>query len=353
MKISGLLFFILLFMYSIIPVYSTDITEGKIKLSIDEKQGTYTPYYLDDINTGKYIPLLFEKDPETTILSIIVDNKIYKMGNTSIFSNEFFTTPTGGKIVWTSTVLKVTERFSFLKSKGSSLSDGYKITVTMENSSDNTSYIGIAYLFDTFLGEDQNSHFFLDTGAKITSEDSYSRNFPAYWVSPSKDSTVPGLQGMVRGPGITVPSKIIFANWKRLKDNLWNYTVKKSRNFNLIPYSINDSAVAFIYDPIRIESKSERTIVLAMGGFSNSSFSASESIRDSGIDTLFDKTLNTEQDPQDTETSVRSDLIAITDLIKKIDNFLDYPDNVTQGEIDLMQQILETLKQRKSLYENR
>ena len=90
-----------------------------------------------------------------------------------------------------------------------------------------------------------------------------------------------------------------------------------------------------------------------MGGFSNSSFSASESIEDSGIGTLFDKTLSTEQDPQNTETSVRTDLIAITDLIKKIDNFLEDPENVTEGEINLIKQILETLKQRKTLYENR
>ena len=352
MKIARLLTYILLFTY-ILPVYSADITEGRIKLSINENKGTYTPYYLDDVNTGKYIPLLFAKDPETTILSIMVDNKIYKMGNTSIFSNEYFTTPRGGQIVWTSTVLKVTEDFSFLKSKASSLSDGFKITLTVENISENNNYIGIAYLFDTYLGEDQDSHFFLDTGEKITSEDSYSRNFPAYWVSPSKNSTVSGLQGMLRGPGITVPSKIIFANWKRLKDNLWNFTVKKSRNFNLIPYSINDSAVAFIYDPIRIESKSKRTVVIALGGFSNSTFGASESIESSGINALFDKTLNTDKDPQTTETSVKTDLIAITDLIKKINNFLEYPDTASKGEIDLINQILETLKQRKTLYENR
>jgi len=353
MKFSGLLTFILLFFGIINFVFSTDITEGKIKLSIDENQGSFIPYYLANINTGEYIPLLFDKDPETTFLSIMVDNKIYRMGNTSIFSNEFSLTSSGAEIVWTSTVLKITENFSFLKSKKSSLSDGFKITITVENISDNTNYIGISYLFDTYLGEEQNSHFFTDTGTQITSENSYSRNFPAYWVSPSKNSNLSGLQGMVRGSGITVPSKIIFANWKRLKDNLWNFTIKKSRNFNLIPYSINDSAVAFIYDPTRIESHHARTVVLAMGGYTNSSFNASESIKDSGIDSLFDKTLTTEQDPQNTETSVKTDLISITDLLKKIDNYLEYPDNISQGEIDLIKQILETLKQRKTLYENR
>jgi len=353
MKFSGLLAVLLLFFTIINCVYSTDITEGKIKLCIDEKQGSFIPYYLDNINTGKYIPLLFDKDPETTFLSIMVDNKIYKMGNTSLFANEFFLTSSGAEIVWTSTVLKITESFSFLKSKEASLSDGFKITITVENISDNTNYIGIAYLFDTYLGEEQDSHFITNTGTQITSENSYSRNFPAYWISPSKDTNVLGLQGMVRGSGITVPGKIIFANWKRLKDNLWNFTVRKSRNFNLIPYSINDSAIAFIFDPTRIESHSKRTIVIAMGGYTNSSFSAAESINNSGIDTLFDKTLITEQDPQNTETSVKTDFIAVTDLLTKIDNYLEYPDNITQSEIDLIKQILETLKQRKTLYENR
>ncbi len=351
MKITSIIIFLLIFL--IIPSFSLDITEGRVKITLHEDSGSFSAFFLQDINSGKYIPFLFNQDPETSFLSIIVDNKIFKMGNTSVFSTDVFTTPTGGKIVWESTVLKVTEQFSFVKSKNSALSDGIKISIIIENTSDQTNNIGVTYLFDTYLGEEQDEHFILDTGTSVSSENSYTANFPNSWISPSLEIDFLGLQGMIRGPGITVPDKIIFANWKRLQDNLWNYQVKKSRNFNLIPYSINDSAVSVTYEPIKVTKNSSREIVIVMGAFNNSSFKGSISADDSGIDSLFDQTINTASDPQNTETSIKTDLIATTDLIKKIDSFLQFPDNITENEIDLIVQILETLKQRKKLYENR
>ncbi len=351
MKISSA---VILFLISfLLPCSALELNEGKMKIIIHEDSGSFSAYYLDDINSGKYIPLLFEKDPETSILSIMVNNKIYKMGNTSGFSMDVYSTPFGGKIIWESRVLKVTEEFSFLKSNASSLSDGFKITITVENISDQNNLIGITYLFDTYLGEDQNAHFTLDSGISIASEDSYSSQFPNSWISPSSDTNVKGLQGMIRGPGITVPDKIIFANWKRLQDNMWNFQVKRSRNFNLIPYSINDSAISVIYDPIKVLSNSSREVAIILGGYNNSSFKGTSATETSEIDTIFDQTINTGTDPQDTEASIRSDLIATTDLIRKIDNLIQFPENVTDSEIDLIEQILETLKQRQKLYEDR
>ena len=351
MKISSILIFLLILVS--IPSSSLDLTEGRIKITLHEDSGSFSAYFLEDINSGKYTPFLFDKDPETSFLSIMVDNKTYKMGNSSVFSKDLFLTPTGGKIVWESTALKVTEEFSFVKSQKSSLSDGFKITINIENISEHNNLIGLIYLLDTYLGEDQNEHFNLDSGSSISSEDSYLSNFPNYWVSPISESSFSGLQGMIRGPGITVPNKIIFANWKRLQDNLWNYQVKKTRNFNLIPYSINDSAVSVIYDPIKVQSNSSREVVIVMGAYSNSSFKGTSLLEDSGIDAIFNNTINANADPQNTETSIKSDLIATTDLLKKIDSFLLFPDKVTVGEIDLIVQILETLKQRKNIYENR
>lgn len=344
---------IILLTFFVIPSSTLDLTEGRIKITLHENSGSFSAYYLENINSGKYTPFLFDKDPETTLLSIIVDNKILKMGNTSVFSKKIISTPTGGKIVWESIVLKVTEEFSFVKSQNSSLSDGFKIVITIKNKSAKNNIIGLTYLFDTFLGEKNNNHFTLDSGVSITSENSYMSNFPNSWISPSKNTGFLGLQGMIRGPGITVPSKIIFANWKRLHDDIWNFQVKKTRNFNLIPYSINDSAVSVQYDPIKVPGNSSREVVLVMGAYTNSSFKGSSLMEDSGIGALFDQTINTDNDPQNTETSIKTDLIATADLIKKIDSFLQFPENVTDNEIDLIIQILETLKQRKKIYENR
>jgi len=351
MKLTSI--FTILIIFFTFTLHSLDLTEGRIKITLHEDSGSFSVSYLEDINSGKYTPLLFEKDPETSLLSIIVDDKTFKMGNTSVFSKDILSTPAGGKIVWESAILKVTEDFSFVTSESSSLSDGFKLTITVENRSDKTNMIGLNYLFDTYLGEKSDNHFILDNGTSVSSENILITNFPNSWISPTENDEFLGLQGMIRGPGITVPNKIIFANWKRLKDNLWNFQAKKNRNFNLVPYSINDSAVSVIYDPIKVKGESSREVVLVMGAYTNSSFTGSSSLEDSEIDTIFSQTLNTDTDPQNTETSIKTDLIATTDLLKKIDSFLLYPDNVTDGEIDLIVQIIETLNQRKKIYENR
>ena len=59
MKLSSIIivFFILLE----IPSFALQLTEGKMKIIIHEDSGSFSAYYLDDINSGKYIPLLFEK----------------------------------------------------------------------------------------------------------------------------------------------------------------------------------------------------------------------------------------------------------------------------------------------------
>ncbi len=333
--------------------FGLELSDGRMKIVFDSNNGSFSVFYLDNINSGKFIPLLFDKDPETSFLSISTDNKILKMGSTSGFSQKIYSSSNGGTIVWSSKELIITESFAFIKSKESALSDGFSITVDVENLSDKSSNIGIGYLFDTFMGEEQNAHFLLDSGVSITSEASYSSQFPNYWISPSSDTGIKGLQGMVRGPGITVPDKIIFANWKRLQNNLWNYQVKTSRNFNLIPYSINDSAVAMIFDPIRVDSKSSRSVTIVMGGYTGSTFQAGSSENDSDISNIFESAISTETDPQNVESSLRSDLLAINDLIKKIDVLLEYPDNVTDAEVELIEQILDTLEQRKKLYEDR
>ncbi len=352
MKMKRFIIIILLFITAF-NSFGLESSDGRIKIVLNSNNGSFAIHYLDNINTGKYIPLLFDKDPETSFLSISADNKILKMGSSSGFSQKISSSSNGGTIIWGSRELIITQTFAFIKSKESALSDGISITITVDNLSDKSSNLGIAYLFDTFMGEENSEHFTLDSGLSVTSEESFTSRFPNFWISPSSGTNIKGLQGMVRGPGITVPDKIIFANWKRLQNNLWNYQVKTSRNFNLIPYSINDSAVAMIFNPIRVDSRSSRSVTIVMGGYSGSSFQANSTQNDSEISNIFISTINTETDPQNIESSLRSDLLANNDLIKKINVLLEYPNNVTDAEIELIEQIMETLKQRQKLYEDR
>ena len=65
-----------------------------------------------------YVPLLAAQDPRTTMLSIVVGNKIYRMGESSEFSEKAERVPGGARFVWKSSFLQVTETFTFIPSAG-------------------------------------------------------------------------------------------------------------------------------------------------------------------------------------------------------------------------------------------
>ncbi len=340
-----------------VNTYSLELSSGRIKLELHENTGRFSVYYLVDVADEKYIPLLFSKDPQTTSLYVSMGNKVFTMGDSSFFDQSIVeNSGESASFVWKSKQLEVTQNFTLIKSVKSAFIDGLKITVTVKNISQDSKRIGIGYLLDTYLGESSKIHFKTDGGMVIDKETYYSSDFPEYVISPyekGKDK-FKGLQIMLKGPGITIPDKIIFANWKRLKENIWNYTIQNSRNFNLLPYSINDSAAALYYNPYILKSGEKRTVTMVIGAFTGSFFQGKDADEDtSEINKLYLLTASGPENYSDTEATVKTDLIAVEDLISKIDEKLKYPNQVTEDELNLLKQIIDNLEKRKKLYENR
>jgi hypothetical protein len=50
-----------------------------------------------------------------------------------------------------------------------------------------------------------------------------------------------------------VPDYIHMANWRRLHNAPWNLSYSGDRSFTMIPYSLNDSAVCYYYEPASLE----------------------------------------------------------------------------------------------------
>ncbi len=344
-----------LFLILVFNTYALEKTSGRIKLDLHEQTGRFSLSYLEDVSTGTYVPLLFAKDPETTTLYVSMDNKIYSMGDSTFFDQRVLQENSDTvSYIWESNQIIVTESFSLIKSVKSALTDGLKITITVKNVSEVTKKVGLSYLLDTYLGEKSKVHFKTDSNTVINSETYYTSNFPSYFVSPYDSSAFGGLEVMLKGPGITAPEKILFANWKRLKDNIGNYTVQNSRNFNLLPYSINDSAAALYYNQRSVAPGNEFKIILALGAYTGSFFQGNtEEEATSEINKLYIQTVETPDDTTNVEASLKTDLIAVEDLIAKIDEKLKYPEQVTAEEINLIRQIIDNLGQRKQLYEKR
>jgi hypothetical protein len=174
---------------------------------------------------------------------------------------------------------------------------------------------------------------------------------PKFIVSAGEELSG-GFQIMTKGEGITVPERLILANWKRLNDTSWAYSTNSQRNFNQLPYSINDSAIALYYESDRVSKGDTYKITTVMGSYSPEGFSTTRTEQKSEISEVFKKALSTDGTIQNTEKAVQNDLLMIRDLINKINSILESEEEISQSDLEVLRQVVEELKKRKTHYEN-
>ena len=266
---------VLLIFFSI-ALNAADIDNGRIKISFEEKYRAVTFSYLKELGGKNYLPLIFAEDPRTTQFNLLVNNQIFNVAENFDFEPSFENLGKSGRYTWRSKQLEIVQEVSFLSSANAPLADGVMVKFTIKNISSQRLAVGLRYLIDTYLGEGKESHFLNDYALPINHEIGFtSTSAPKYILSPYNNSPDKGLMIMLRSPGVTLPDSVVCANWKRLSDSAWDYSVNTSRNFSRPPYSINDSAVLLNYEPKPLTPGAERSIVLALGYFAPGGFSPS------------------------------------------------------------------------------
>ncbi len=341
-KIKLMLFLFLMIIS--LPIFSLEISEGLIKLILHDDIGRFSIYYLSDYENSTYLPLFFEKDPRTSVLTIVADNKIYRLGETSSFGEVIEETYNGAQFLWSSNNLIITENFTFISSNKSTLADGVKITITIKNTSNYTIEAGLRYLIDTYLGEDISLHFKTNISDNVRFENTILKNnMVNFLISPeTEDAVTNGLQLTTSGSGASTPDSIIIANWSRLNDTSWYYETSSSRNFNLMPYSINDSAIALYYDPLPISPSSSREIIILLGNANPYGFNSVNDTSSLGIADLLEGT--TSNYSANNSLAAQTDLSTLENLIKKINNRLESGTTTTSDMNIIEQIILELMK---------
>lgn len=341
-----------LFFFLSLSLSALTIEQGRLRLVLHEDNGRFSLYYLDDIEKERYVSLLFERDPRTSSTGLMLNNRIVTLGSSNMFQQKVERTVDGARFIWTSPSIEVEQRFRFVKSNPNGLADGMAITSTIRNKSEEIQEIGLSLLFDTYLGEDEDAHFVTSENEKLTGETGYSLQIPLYWLSPAQDKNFKGFQSVLKGKNVSIPDKVVFSNWKRLSESLWNIQVQSNRNFNLLPYSINDSAVAQFYDPLKLASGAERTITALIGAYTSQALTLDDGSSASEESDSLDQTLvvGGETSEEDIRSLIRQDLIAVNDLIANIDSLLSFPDEINQDKIDVIKKALQNLDEKKSQY---
>ncbi|MFP4490643.1 MAG: hypothetical protein ACLFNZ_04140 [Spirochaetaceae bacterium] len=370
------LFFMSLFMTTFtVSLSALTIDEGDIRLELHEKSGRFSLYYLN----GRYIPLFFERDPRTSSIGLLVDNNTVIPDSASGFDQTLERTSRGARFIWTSSDLRVTEEFKCISSNRGGAADGIEIEVTVHNRKRRSVEAGIHFLADTHLAEDKGAHFVTSAGGEITGETEFSSpvSMPEYWLSPGDFDSFDGLQVMLKGRGITTPDRVVFANWKRLSDNLWKMESRGDRSFNLPPYSINDSAAVLFFDPVRLTPNSSRSVTIVLGAARGTAFTAAGAAADGETektspqedppeedaevrevqgseeeeDLLLEKIRKNVSDAaKEKDEPVEEDLAVVNDILSNIESLLSSPEEISDEKVDLLEEALSSLEDRTKNY---
>ncbi|HEY9595922.1 MAG TPA: hypothetical protein VHE79_15690, partial [Spirochaetia bacterium] len=205
---------LLAFLLSAATAGALDVAAGRMRLTLDEQTGRFSLSAQTKGTSGIFVPLLAAEDPRTTTLSIVVGNKVYRMGESGDFVQTAEKTANGARFTWKSPVLQVTESFSFTASADSTVVNGVRVDIALKNLSEQDLVVGVRYLFDTYLGESSFVHFRTPSLNQVARELVLPTG-TAWWSSPlAGDADEFGLQVMTAGQGITTPDKVVFANWK-------------------------------------------------------------------------------------------------------------------------------------------
>jgi hypothetical protein len=256
--------------------YAAEYKEGRIRLDLHEDIGRFSLYYMADTGTESYLPFFIAKDPRSSFLSLQINNQNYRLGDDTAFRTKPGGTSSNPALVFESSFAAVTEEFAFIRTFSSPVANGVRITITVANKTGQAINAGVRFLIDTSLGENETAHFISDK-RQINSETRIDfSSDDTYWVSGDKNLS---LMGSILASGSTRPSFVHFANWKRFNDARWEFSYVKGRDFNLLPYSIGDSAVCYYFEPELIPAEGNRTITIMLAakderGFSSSTIAA-------------------------------------------------------------------------------
>jgi hypothetical protein len=314
---------------------AAEYTEGRIKLVLHEDSGRFSLYAFSD--RERYEPLFVDQDPRTSFLTLLVDERAYKMGDASSFRVRI---GEGGRpsLIFESSFLLVTQEFDFIKTAGSSEINGVKITIGIENRSSQQAEIGARLVLDTSLGESVSGPHFVTDSRGIAAETMVDkRNSDHWWISRNDRLS---LMGSIKDEN---SDSLLFANWKRISEVPWKMGYLAGRNFSLPPYSVDDSAVCYYFDPLPLARGAIRTcsFMLALGD--EGGFSSSPSNSKPVFFRILDET-DTLVETADPSGMNRDQALALLEtLIRQIDSRIQ-SGVITDTEINVIELIIERLK---------
>jgi len=223
-------------------------------------------------------PLVYGRPkPWTSYTTIKINNVNYVFGGTTkrrAGDDANYGEVTEGPVIknnqiYTSSLIngiKVEQILSIVKSSTTGLFDTAQIKYRLINNSNEEKEVGLRVMLDTMLGQNDGAPFRLADKAVTTDNLYLEEELPSFWQAfDSITNPTVTSQGTFKGPGVTAPDKVYFADWGSLADGDWNFDFNPGQEFvRKGEYEI-DSAIAMMWEPRLLEPNEEVTYVTNYG----------------------------------------------------------------------------------------
>ncbi len=252
-------------------IQAATIENDSILVYVDEETGRMFLSTLAgkaEIQGDEKVDLLFFDNPPSSYTVIYVNNDAYIFGGQrGTFLKRPLTLGKSILTIWENELVNVELTIRFIGRKDSGVEDGVLISYRVENRTEYSLSVGLRILFDTYLGEKGRCHFTAPDAGEICYESEFQKSeIPSTWMSVGQPGNCAScLRGVLKEGSMIAPDKIVFANYRALRENLGYYRIRKKKTFDYPPYSMNDSAVSLYYNPASLPAGQWRAYSTIIG----------------------------------------------------------------------------------------
>ncbi len=159
--------------------------------------------------------------------------------------------------------LRVTETLRLEQNPFSARSDVVEAHWNIANEGQSAVDVGVRSLLDVKIGNNDGAPYFVPGLGTVTRETAFTGTaVPAYWLAfedPAYDPSRLRSVGLLDTEGVTRPDVFTIAYWPRIQREPWRYPVDVTRPVT------SDSAVALLWEPVRLAPNGRREISTRYG----------------------------------------------------------------------------------------
>ncbi|OJF77608.1 MAG: hypothetical protein BKP49_01095 [Treponema sp. CETP13] len=217
----------------------------------DKKENTTQDTWLNLLDTGRYT--------SNSAYYLSYNSGIFKLGHSAFISINSNVEEETNDVIVSYTLKKkavVIIRLHVFASQLNVEADSIRVSITTKNLTDERIRIAVKAVFDTYLGENGDSHFITANSDEINSEISYDTMTQAKWICSQNEKA--GIRFLLNGRTITSPEYVILANKEVASSQKWVPTTKTGRRFDSL-FSYNNSALCIVWKRVYLKKGKSST----------------------------------------------------------------------------------------------